>query len=59
MRGANSGRSARCSGCDTLEGIRGYEDGTPTDEQANEYLTLALHIVQRLKVIGWNEPEAR
>lgn len=40
-----------CSGCDTLQGIRDYEDGTPTAKQANSYLTLALHIVQGLKAI--------
>jgi hypothetical protein len=40
-----------CSGCDTLERIRGYEDGPPTEEQAKEYLTLALHILQRMRCI--------
>lgn len=38
-----------CSGCDTLEGIRRYEDDLPTDEQVREYMTLALHLVQKLK----------
>jgi len=38
-----------CSGCDTLERIRSYDDNPPTPEQANEYLTLGLHIVQKLK----------
>lgn len=40
-----------CSGCDTLEGIRQYDDGPPTEEQAKEYLTLAIHLLQRLKEI--------
>lgn len=35
-----------CSGCDTLEAIRSYDDGQPDEKQINEYMTLALHIVQ-------------
>lgn len=40
-----------CSGCDTLEAIRSYswEDTSPTSQQTDEYMTLALHIVQKLK----------
>ena len=38
-----------CSGCDTLEGIRRYDSGTPTKQQVDDYMTLALHIVQQLK----------
>ena len=38
-----------CSGCDTLEAIRSYEDDPPTPEQVKDYMTLALHIVQGLK----------
>jgi len=41
-----------CSGCDTLKGIRGYENSAPTDEQINDYWTLALHIVQELKELS-------
>ena len=41
-----------CSGCDTLQAIRSYTDEKPTDEQVKDYMTLALHIVQRLKLIG-------
>lgn len=40
-----------CSGCDTLEGIRHYSSDPPNEEQAKQYLTLALHIVQGLKEI--------
>jgi hypothetical protein len=40
-----------CSGCDTLEGIRSYDDNPPTAEQVEQYLTLALHIVQGLKAM--------
>jgi len=38
-----------CSGCDTLEGIRKYSEEKPTEEQVSDYMTLALHVVQRLK----------
>jgi len=38
-----------CSGCDTLERIRDYDDAPPSDEQVADYMTLALHIVQGLK----------
>lgn len=41
-----------CSGCDTLEGIREYGDGPPNEKQVEEYMTLALHIVQGLKGMG-------
>ncbi len=41
-----------CSGCDTLQSINGYSSEPPTDEQVNDYLTLALHIVQGLKKMG-------
>ena len=44
-----------CSGCDTLEGIRGYRDGQPDADQVGEYMTLALHIVQGLREMGDSE----
>lgn len=37
-----------CSGCDTLQAISGYSDEPPTAEQLDDYMTLALHVVQRL-----------
>ena len=40
-----------CSGCDTLQGICGYEDDLPTEEQVKEYMTLALHLVQKMRYI--------
>lgn len=40
-----------CSGCDTIEGIRCYEDGKPTLNQIDQYMTLCLHLVQRMKFI--------
>ena len=44
-----------CSGCDTLEGIRHYNDDKPTEEQVRDYMTLALHIVQGMKRMGDGE----
>ena len=38
-----------CSGCDTLEALRGYSGEPPTTEQVDGYMTLALHVVQRMK----------
>lgn len=38
-----------CSGCDTLQSIAGYSSDPPTDEQAKDYLTLALHLAQRME----------
>jgi len=39
-----------CSGCDTLEGINdGCDDDTPTEEQVEQYMALAVHILQGLK----------
>ena len=43
-----------CSGCDTLARIREYEDGLPTEDQVKEYMTLALHLVQKLKWLGYD-----
>ena len=39
-----------CSGCDTFEHIRdlAWEDKN-TDEQVNQYMTLALHMIQETK----------
>ncbi len=44
-----------CSGCDTLEGIKGYEDALPTKDQVDQYMVLALHIVQGLKMMQFDE----
>lgn len=44
-----------CSGCDTLESIRGYSDDAPTESEVDDYMTLALHIVQGIKKMeGYN-----
>ncbi len=41
-----------CSACDTLQAINEYEDDLPTEEQVKKYMTLALHLVQKLKRLG-------
>lgn len=41
-----------CSGCDTLRAISGYSDEAPTKSQVDDYMTLALHVVQRIKKMG-------
>ena len=41
-----------CGGCDTLESIRAYDDSPPNESQVNDYMTLALHIVQGLRKMG-------
>ena len=40
-----------CSGCDTLLGICDDYSEAPTRQQVDDYMTLALHIVQGLKVM--------
>ncbi len=41
-----------CSGCDTLAAIRDYSiEEVPTDEQVRQYMELALHVVQWMKVV--------
>jgi hypothetical protein len=44
-----------CSGCDTLEAIRGYQYGAPDESQVSQYMTLALHITQGLKEMGGSD----
>jgi len=38
-----------------IKAIRDSRDGKPSAEQVNEYMTLALHIVQGLKLMGPTE----
>lgn len=38
-----------CSGCDTLQGIQEISEDPPSEEQVKDYMTLALHLVQKLK----------
>ena len=40
-----------CSGCDTLQAINSYEDDVANESQVAEYMTLALHLVQKMKRI--------
>ena len=40
-----------CSGCDTLCAIRNYADERPTSKQIDEYMILALHVVQAIKCL--------
>lgn len=43
-----------CCGCDTLERIKSNnysEDKIPDEQQLNDYMMLALHIVQGIKAI--------
>lgn len=44
-----------CSGCDTLLAISEYEDGLPNKEQVKEYMTIALHLVQKMRWLGSEE----
>jgi hypothetical protein len=44
-----------CSGCDTLESISGYSGEPPTPDQVEQYMALALHIVQGLREMGDSE----
>lgn len=38
-----------CSGCDTLLGISCYDSGFPNKSQVEAYLTLCLHMVERME----------
>lgn len=41
-----------CSGCDTLLSIFSYDGDLPDESQVEAYMTIALHLLQRLKVMG-------
>ncbi|MBR2999703.1 MAG: hypothetical protein IKF39_01790 [Oscillospiraceae bacterium] len=36
-----------CSGCDTIMHISHYDEGIPSESQVADYMTLALHLLQR------------
>lgn len=40
-----------CDCCDTLLSISGDEEGIPSEQQVKDYMTLCLHLVQRMKTI--------
>ena len=44
-----------CSGCDTLLAISEYSDDLPSKEQVKEYMTIALHLVQKMRWLGSEE----
>lgn len=45
-----------CSGCDTLQAICSWDDEQlPNEQQLNDYMTLALHLVQHIKCVGDND----
>ena len=47
-----------CSGCDALQGIGYYsDDEKPSESQVEQYMTLALHVVQGLKKMNDREEE--
>lgn len=42
-----------CSGCDTLQSIHSYNDEKkPSESQVSEYMTLALHLIQKMKKLN-------
>jgi hypothetical protein len=46
-----------CSGCDTLKKINQYEEGLPSEDQIAAYMTLSLHLIQKMTRI--TTPENR
>lgn len=46
-----------CSVCDAFERIRNYDDENPNEEQINDYFTLMLHMMQRMKLIDADADE--
>lgn len=44
-----------CSGCDTLESIRGYKYSKPDADQVKQYMLLALHVIQGMREMGASE----
>ena len=46
-----------CSGCDTLQSISGYSDDLPTDVQVADYMTLALHVLQGIRLMFGDDEE--
>ena len=44
-----------CSGCDTLLSISDYDEEKPNEEQIKDYMTLALHLLQKCKFLESEE----
>lgn len=41
-----------CSGCDTLQGIQGWDwNKIPNEEQVKDYMELCLHLLQKCKYL--------
>ncbi len=38
-----------CSGCDILQSIHSYDCGLPDEDQIKDYMTLCLHLIQKMK----------
>lgn len=38
-----------CSGCDTIQRIHSYDMGKPNEQQVKDYMSLALHLIQKLR----------
>lgn len=43
-----------CSGCDTIEGIHGSYYELPSDQQVSDYMTLCLHLIQKMPRLNNN-----
>lgn len=41
-----------CSGCDTLQALYGCSNELPNEDEIKGYMTLCLHLVQKLKKLG-------
>lgn len=42
-----------CSGCDTLQAIQSWDyEKLPSKEQVKDYMELALHLLQRIKIMS-------
>ena len=41
-----------CSGCDTLQSIHSYSNELPDEDQIKEYMTLCLHLIQKMKPLS-------
>lgn len=44
-----------CSGCDTLLSILSYSEDLPSESQVKELMTLALHLVQKMRWLSSSE----
>lgn len=40
-----------CSVCDTLQAIHSYGDEKPNEDQVKDYMSLSLHLIQKMKTL--------